>query len=585
MNLYAGKILVVDLTTRRVTTEPIRKEWLREYLGSWGLAVRYYWDTVTPEVEPLSSENAMVIMTGPFTGTLIPMTSRLSLVSKSPHTNTIFQSNIGGAFGPELKYAGYDGLIIKGKADTPVYLKIEDDQVSIENAEALAGKGIFETERLLEEAIGSLDAKCLSIGPAGENQVSYSIVGSDAYRQMGRSGVGALFGSKNLKGIVCRGTGDVRVADMDSFLEKVTHYKKTALLNDDNLWVATDGTPMSVDLTNEFGIHPTRNYTQGVNDNASAINSDAIKAVKVADRACASCPMACGKFTRVGDVVVEGPEYETLCLGGSNCEINDLGAIIRFNNLCDDLGLDTMSCGNTIGLAMDITESDRGDLGLRFGEVDEYLKIIEEIATLSTERGCDLAMGAKKLADKYQSQDMSMEVKGMEMPAYDPRGNYGMGLAYATSERGACHLRAFPLFAEDPFDIESLVQDVVAGQNFGVTKGSMCFCEFWVGLDDELLADLLTSGLGETVTAEELDKAGERIWNLTRLFNVKNGFTDKEDCLPEKVLKRKLEKGPNAGRTFSLEDFGAAMQAYYRLRGWNQEGCGEARRVEFGKLL
>lgn len=583
MNLYAGKILVVDLSERTISTQPLRQDWLRQYWGSWGLALRYYWDAVSPAVEPLAAENAIVIMTGPFSGTLVPLTSRLSLVSKSPHTGTIFTSNVGGAFGPELKYAGYDGLIIKGASATPVYLKIVDDQVSLEDASELMGKGIFATEECLETAVGSADAKTLAIGPAGEQLISYSMIGSESYRQFGRGGTGALFGSKNLKGIVCKGSGTVQVADMSKFLERVTQHKTENLFTEDNLWANTDGTAVLVDATNEMGIHPTRNYTAGINEQKETLNSDAIKAAKLADRACAGCPLACGKFTRVGTSEVEGPEYETLCLGGSNCEVNDLEAIIKFNRICDDLGLDTMSCGSTISLAMEMTEEGRHDFGLRFGDATEYLKVVEEIVALSTERGRDLALGAKKLAAKYQASDLTMEVKGLEMPAYEPRGNYGMGLAYATSERGACHLRAFTIFSEVPFEIEAQVQDVIAAQNFNGIKWSMCFCDFWGSITTEVTADLLSAGLGETVTAAELDQAGERIWNLSRLFNQRNGFTDKEDRLPEKVLKNPLKNGPNAGKTFSPEDFSVALQSYYQQRGWNAQGQpGAAKLAELG---
>lgn len=583
MNLYAGKLLVVDLSERKVTTEPIRKEWIRQYWGSWGLALRYYWDAVPANVDPLSADNAIVIMTGPFSGTLVPLTSRLSLVSRSPHTGTIFTSNVGGAFGPELKYAGYDGLIIKGAADSPVYLKIVDDQVTIEDASAMVGKGIFETEECLEASVGTTGAKTLAIGPAAENLITYSMIGSESYRQFGRGGTGALFGSKNLKGVVCRGTGSVQVADMPKFIERITQHKTENLFTEDNLWANSDGTAVLVDATNEMGIHPTKNYSAGINEQKETLNSDAIKAAKLADRACAGCPLGCGKFTKIGDAEVEGPEYETLCLGGSNCEVNDLEAIIKFNRICDDLGLDTMSCGSTISMAMEMTESGRHDFGIKFGDGEEYLKLVEEIALLSTERGRDLAMGAKKLAEKYQSSDMSMEVKGLEVPAYEPRGNYGMGLAYATSERGACHLRAFTIFSETPFDIDAQVDEVIEGQNFNAIKWSMCYCDFWGSINTEITADLLSVGLGEEVTAEELDRAGERIWNLSRLFNQRIGFTSSDDSLPEKVLKDPLKKGPNAGKTFNPEDFSTALQSYYQKRGWNEQGQpGEAKLVELG---
>lgn len=572
MNLYAGQLLVVDLSKKEISTEPLRQEWIRQYWGSWGLALRYYWDLVEPEVDPLSADNAIVIMTGPFSGTLVPLTSRLSLVSKSPHTGTIFTSNVGGAFGPELKYAGYDGLIIKGASDTPVYLKIIDDQVSLEDAEDMMGKGIFETEENLEAAVGLSGAKTLAIGPAAEKLITYSMIGSESYRQFGRGGTGALFGSKNLKGVVCKGSQSVQVADMPEFIERITHHKQENLFTEDNLWANTDGTAVLVDATNELGMHPTRNYSAGINESKGALNSDAIKAAKLADRACAGCPLACGKFTRIGEAEIEGPEYETLCLGGSNCGINDLEAIIKFNQVCDDLGLDTMSCGSTISMAMEMTESGRHDFGIKFGDSEEYLHLVEEIASLSTERGRDLAMGAKKLAEKYDAADMSMEVKGLEMPAYEPRANYGMGLAYATSERGACHLRAFPIFNETPFEIEALVDEVIESQNFNGIKWSMCYCDFWGSVNTEITAELLSVGLGETVTAAELDQAGERIWTLSRMFNIRNGFGAAEDSLPEKVLKKPLKNGPNAGRIFAPEDFAIALVSYYRKRGWNEQG-------------
>ena len=572
MNLYAGKLLIVDLTEKSISKEPLREEWLKDYRGCWGLALRYYWDLVSPGVDPQSPENAIVIMTGPFGGTLVPLTSRFCMVSKSSQTGTIFESNTGGAFGPELKFAGYDGIIIKGQADSLTYLKIMDDDVSLEDAGSLRGKGIFETEKLLKEAAGSPEAKTLSIGPAGENLIGYSCVGTESYRQMGRAGGGALFGSKRLKGIVCRGTGGISVADMKALREKISHYKETDLMTENNLWAKTDGTPVLMDVINDMGAHPTRNFTYGVNEEIKAINSDAIKAAKLGDRACASCPMACGKFTNINGAEMEGPEYETLCLGGSNCEMNDLEQVIRFNRFCDDLGLDTISCGNTIGMAMDMTEKGRHDFGLRFGEPRDYLEVVSEIATLSTDRGKALAMGTRKLAEKYNAKDLISEIKGLEFPAYEPRANYGMGLAYATSERGGCHMRAFTMFAEDPFDLKALARMVVNGQNFCTIKWSMCVCDFWGTVNPEILADLLTAGLGEEVKPEDLARAGERIWNLTRLFNLRAGFSIDDDVLPQKQMTLPLEKGSHDGRVFKKEDFESARSMYYDMRGWDEKG-------------
>ena len=571
MHLYAGRMLFVHLSTGRIESRPTEKKWLRKYIGGWGLAVRYFFDLVDPAVDPLSPENSMVIMTGPFCGTLVPTSSRTCLVSKSPHSGTIFESNAGGSFGPELKFAGYDGIVVTGKADHPVYLRIEDDRVSLEDATPVSGKGIFETEKWLIGEVGR-GMKSLAIGPAGENMVSYSCVGSEAYRQMGRGGAGALFGSKNLKAVAVKGTGGVQVADMGVFWGKVTEYKESDLLTETNMWAKNEGTPMLMDITNEMGIHPTRNYSAGVNPDRNRLDAEAINAVKIGDRSCASCPLGCGNFTSLNGVQVEGPEYETLCMGGSNCEMNDLEQVMRFNRLCDDMGLDTMSAGATIALAMEMTESGVRDYELGFGQPDGYLSVVEEIARRSTPRGKELALGAARLAEKLGQHDAAAFAKNLEMPAYDPRGNYGMGLAYATSERGACHLRAFPLFSEDPFKLRAMAKEVMDSQNANGAKWSMCLCDFWGSVNHGIMAELLTAGLGRQVSEKDLLTAGERIWNLIRLFNLRAGFTAADDTLSRRLMEKGLEGGPHAGRVLSREQLEEMKALYYHLRGWDAEG-------------
>lgn len=570
-NLYTGQVLRVDLSEGSVKTEKIPEELRKKYIGGWGLAVKYLYDLIEPKVDPMSSDNAVVIMTGPVCGTLVPMSSRTCLVSKSPKTGTIFESNIGGAFGPELKFAGYDGIIITGKSDKPVYLRIENQKVTIEDASPVSGKGIFDTEEWLKKEV-DMEAKSLSIGPAGENLIEFACIGSEAYRQMGRAGGGTLFGSKNLKAVACRGTGGVQVNDIGMFYDKICRHKGENLLTDDNMWAYNFGTPVLVDVTNELGIHPTRNSTLGVNPERRKLNSDAVNDVKIGDRSCSSCPMGCGKFTSINGVEMEGPDYETLCLGGSNCEINDLESVMRFNRLCDDYGLDTMSTGNIIGLAMDITHSGVYDYGISFGDLEQYLALIPEIATGSTERGKDLALGARELASKHGVEDKAAHSKNLEMPAYDPRGNYGMGLAYATSERGACHLRAFTILSEEPFKVKEMTREVMEGQNLNAVKWSLGLCDFWGTVDTAIMADFLTQGLGKKISAEDLDKAGERIWNLNRLFNYKAGFHAADDTLSEKLLSRKLENGPHEGNVMDKEVLVQMKQLLYNLRGWDEEG-------------
>ena len=582
--LYTGQVLHVALTKKEISSKTIPQNLREKYIGGWGLAVKYLYDLIDPKVDPLSADNAFVIMTGPVCGTLVPTSSRTCLVSKSPKTGTIFESNIGGSFGPELKFAGYDGIVVTGKADKPVYLKIEDNVVTLEDAAPLVGKGIFETEAWLKNKI-DFDVKTLSIGPAGENLIEFACIGSESYRQMGRGGAGALFGAKNLKAIAVRGTGGVQVNEMGAFYEKVAEHTNENFLTNDNMWAYNHGTAMLVDVTNEMGIHPTKNFSKGVSNGRLSLNAEAIDDIKIGDRSCASCPMGCGKFTALNGTCMEGPEYETLCLGGSNCEIHDLEAVMKFNRLCDDYGLDTMSTGNIIGLAMEITESGLHDYGIRFGDAQAYLGLIEEIAMGSTPRGKDLALGAKNLAEKHGAPDMAAHAKNLEMPAYDPRGNYGMALGYATSERGACHLRSFTLFEDEPFKVKEMTQAVMKNQNNNAVKWSMGLCDFWGTVDTSIMADFMTKGLGKKVSDLDLEKAGERIWNLTRLFNLKAGFTAVDDTISDRLLTRALENGPYEGKKCDLKALAQMKALLYHLRGWDTKGQPLEKKLEELDLL
>lgn len=281
--------------------------------------------------------------------------------------------------------------------------------------------------------------------------------------------------------------------------------------------------------------------------------------------------MACGNFVRTQKTMVEGPEYETLALAGSNCGIDDIEAVALFNERCDDAGLDTISTGGTIAFAMELTEKGIHDFGVTFGDKDNYLKIPDEIGRLEG-RGKEIAQGVRYLADKYGGKEFAMEIKNLELPGYEPRGNYGMGLAYATSDRGACHMPAFTVFHEKPFDLEAMAQAVVDGQNGNGIKWSMCFCDFWGSVDTEIMSQFLKHGLGKDVSAEELDRIGERVWNLSRIFNIKAGFTKADDDIPTRLKKDPLRKGSNEGKVLSGDDFETMLQIYYRIRGWDSSG-------------
>ncbi len=574
-NCYAGKVLRVDLSSATVVTEPLNEQWARDFIGGKGLGFRYLFDTLPANVNPLSPANVIALFPGALAGTCVATTTRTAVFCRSPATGTILDSYVGGSFGLQLKLAGYDGLIITGRAPRPSYVLVLDNRVEIRDAAPVWGKPIWETDAWMKEQAGDDHLVSLAAGPAGENLVPFACLTSEAYHQAGRGGAGAVFGSKNLKAVAVRGTGSVRVPDIQSFMAMYDDIFHNHLLTDDNLWAYEEGTPTIVDLSQTTGLLPTRGFSEGMFEGVEGINSTAIQARKSRNRACATCPLACGQLTHNTDGPMEGPEYETLGLGGSNCGIDNLDAIIAFNRLCDNLGLDTISTGNVIGLAMLMAQEGIHDFGVHFGNVEEYLAVTENIAHL---RGAvaELARGSHHIAQKYSAEHLVMESKGLEFPAYDPRGSYGMALAYCTSDRGGCHMRAFPVSDEafgnmDPFTLEGKAALVIEGQNFSSVKWTGIFCDFWaISIED--IANLVSSGTGHPYTEEELPTIGERIWNLGRILNVREGFSRKDDYPPSAIFDRPLPAGPAAGKNFTREEYETALSEYYRLRGWTEDG-------------
>lgn len=582
---YTGKLLRVNLTTGQCQVEELNKQWAADYIGGKGLGIKYLYEELLPGIDPLSQDNKLILMTGLFTGTIIPLSGKLAIITKSPATGTILDCSIGGHFAAELKFAGYDAIILEGKAVKPSYLYIENENVEIRDASELWGQGAQDTELILRDRINE-DVKVLVIGPAAENLVTMSCITSEFYRQAGRGGVGAVMGSKNLKAVAVRGSGSVSVPDIKQFVDKLKDVMRTDTLTDTNLWANTDGTPLLVDLNQDTGILPTRNFQEGTFDDYQKINSDAMKAVRSGKNGCFSCALGCGNYSRTGKSTVEGPEYETLALGGSNCGISDLEAIIEFNDLCDNLGLDTISVGNVIAFAMELTEKGIKDFGLRFGDVDAYLKVPELIAARDG-IGVDLGLGVKKLSEKYGGSDFAMQVKGLEFPGYEPRGSWGMGLAYATSDRGACHMRAWPVAQEaygdlDAFTVEGKAQLVIELQHYNAVKFSLILCDFWA-LSLETMATILSNLLERTVSEPELVLVGERVVNLARQFNVREGFTKDKDTLPERIFKETLKTGAAKDQLLPREEFEKMLVEYYSLRGWNRDGRpNEAKLLELG---
>ncbi|MCG8633084.1 MAG: aldehyde ferredoxin oxidoreductase family protein [Desulfobacterales bacterium] len=572
MSLYTGKILKVDLTTRQNEIIPLNQNWAEKFIGGKGLGFRYLIEELSPRTDPLSQENIIIFMTGPFAGTNIPSSSRTGIVTKSPATGTILDSHMGGTFAAELKFAGFDGIVISGRADHPVYLCICDQAIELKDASGVWGKGIYDSEALIEKELGNKKYKKALIGQAGENLIPFACIGTESYRQAGRGGAGAVMGSKNLKAVAVKGTGAVEVKDKKGFTRLYNEAYKEVLANEDNQWVMEEGTPFLVEPISEMGIIPVNNYTRGQLPDSHRISSKKVNKWTRHHRACFSCPLGCGKLTRTKTGMVEGPEYETLSVGGSNCGIERAEPIIRFNELCDDFGLDSISTGNVIGFAMEMTETGLHDFQIKFGQEDEYLKMPGEITCKKPGRGELLALGVKKLSDRVGGSEFAMEVKGLEFPGYDPRGAYGMGLAYATSDRGACHLRAFPAWDAGSYEIEPNV-DVVVDQNqrFAL-KDSATICIFNHGFQVAEITGFLSAGTGKNFTEDEIYLAGERIWNLGRVFNIASGFSGKDDYLPERIHKEGLQNGPHKGKPFVKGDFAEMLRLYYEKRGWDENG-------------
>lgn len=587
---YTGKVLRVDLGSEKISTEPLNKEWARQFIGGKGLGARYLFEELEPGVDPLSPENVLSIWTGPLVGTLVPLTSRYVIVTKSPLTGTFLDSYAGGFFGPEMKYAGFDGVIIKGKAKKPVYLWLNDGKAEIRDAKNIWGKDTYKTEELIRKETGEKMARVASIGVAGENLSLISSVTSDLTRNAGRGGTGAAFGAKNLKAVAARGTLGVEVNDMDSLLPLVKEMIKTDVVdNPDHSGMITDGTPVLVEMSNDAGILPTRNWHEGVFEGHDGINSESIKTrVLVRKRACFDCALACGSWSKVraglfSGAATEGPEYETLGLCGSNCGIKNVEAVIKFVEDCDRHGLDSISTGNAVALAMDLFEKgvlskdDVNGLDLRFGNEEAYAKMPAMIAERKGV-GDLLAEGALRAGRKigHGADGMVMHVKGLEYPAYDPRGTIGMALAYATSDRGACHLRAWPVATDaygsaDPWSTEGKAATCVEDQTRTSVKWSFIFCDFY-GVNFPNMAKYYSVATGYPSSEDELRKTGRRIWNLTRAFNYREGFARKDDTLPERMASEPLPSGKAAGKAVPKESFEKMLSEYYALWGWDDQG-------------
>ncbi len=581
------KALRINLKTGDIKQEKIDMELVKKYLGGRGLASKILKDEIDPKIDPLSEANKMIFANGLLTGTAVPTAGRYMVVTKGPLTGTIASSNSGGFFGAELRKAGWSLVIIEGKADKPVYISIKDSDVKINDASHLWGKTTDVTTDTLIEEFGEKNAKVACIGPAGEKLVKFAAIINDKARAAGRTGVGAVMGSKNLKAIVVKGSERIEVMDkaafMDAVKSKVDLIRKDPITGDG---LPKLGTKVLDSIINQSGLYPTKNFQFGTFEYVEEVNGEALvnKGYLIDNKACYACPIGCGR-----DVVLpngrkgEGPEYESAWAFGADCGVKDLIAISDANFMCNELGLDTISAGTTLACAMELYEKGylpKEDLKdgpeLTFGSSESLLYYLKKIA-YREDLGDKLAEGSYRFAEGYGHPELSMSVKKQELPAYDPRGVQGHSLEYATSNRGGCHVRGYMISPEvlgvpeklDPQSLEGKAGWVKVFQDLTavIDSAGLClFSSFALGADD--YAELINVGTNFGLTTDEVLKIGERIWNLERQFNYEAGITPDEDRLPDR-FKEPLPDGSQKGSFSHYEDL---LVEYYKARGWTEDG-------------
>jgi aldehyde:ferredoxin oxidoreductase len=591
---WQQKILRVNLSTGSCEIEPLNMEWADAYLGSRGLGSKYLYEEMDPAADALSAENKIIFATGPLTGTMASTGGRYTVVTKGPLTGGIACSNSGGKFGGELKMAGYDMLIIEGESDHPVYLHIEDEQVEICDASEIWGKTVWQTEDILAQKYADPLMRFAGIGQAGETLCRYACVVNDKHRAAGRSGVGAVMGAKKIKTIAVRGTVGVRNKDPKAFYDKVNEVNARL---DDRDGMSRDGTLAMIDVTNRFGSLPTRNNRSVSFEGAEKLNPEAMHTPNanghtniVTNGACFGCTIGCGRICKIDPTHFSvkdrpeyhgasgGLEYESAYALGSAVGVDDIDAATFAGFICNEYGMDPISLGGSIAAAMElfdigaIDEKTTAGIKLEFGSA-EALCEIAELAGKGEGFGADIAMGSKRLCEKYGHPDLSMTVKGQEFAAYDGRSMQGMGLAYATSNRGACHLRADPYEHDfETTEIAGKAEIVRDSQHVVAFLDSSGLCLFpggcgWGVEDYRELVDAACDG--DWSGEERMRETGERIWTLEKLFNLRAGLSKKDDTLPKRILEEPADVGTGKGLVCRLDEM---LPEYYELSGWDAEG-------------
>ncbi len=603
MHGWMGKILRVDLTRGTLHAEPLDPQVAKDFIGGRGLGIHILRREMDPLCDPLSAENLMVMATGPLTGSGAPTGARYMITTKSPLTGAITCSNAGGRFPTELKRAGFDALVFSGKADHPVYVWIDAGRAELRDASHLWGRTTHDTtDRVRSETDAQARVAC--IGPAGERLVRFAAVMNDKDRAAGRSGVGAVMGSKNLKAVVVRGTGKVPLADPEGFKalnqEILARFKAAA--KETPLGLTINGTAGVVVTTQHLGVLPTKNWQQGTFAGWEQIHGETLTAkYLVRNKACYACPIGCGRITRVEDPVFggegEGPEYETIYALGSNCMVDNLAAVIKANYICNEQGLDTITMGATIACAMELVE--RGYLAeetvgrpLAWGD-GEALVALTRMTAAREGFGDRLAEGSFRLADSCGHPELAMVAKKQEFPGYEPRGAQAMGLAYATSPIGGSHMRGDPAYFElfgipepvDPLEWKGKAKITKAFQDLSAVIDAAGLCIFFavrnlagkqLDVPPTGIREYLNAATGAAYTLEELIRAGERIITAERQFLNRAGFSRRDDTLPARLTAEPLPDGPAKGMVCHLEEM---LDDYYREQNWSADGVPTADRL------
>jgi aldehyde:ferredoxin oxidoreductase len=598
---WQRKILRINLTQGSCEVEPLNMQWAEQYLGQRGLGSKYLLEEMDPAVDALSPENKLIFATGPLTGTMAATAGRYSVITKGPLTGAIACSNSGGKFGAELKFAGYDLLIIEGQSAKPVYLHIENEKAELCDATDLWGQTTWQTESLIHDRYQDPLMRIASIGPAGENLCRFACVVNDKHRAAGRSGVGSVMGSKRLKAIAVRGTAGLKHADPQRFVSLINSINARLTQREG---YTRDGTLAMIDVTNRFGSLPTRNNRSVRFEGAHNLNPEAMQTPNqhghtnlVTNAACFACTIACGRISKVDPQHFSvrdkpqyhgasgGLEYESAYALGAAVGVDDIDAATYAGFLCNEYGMDPISLGGTIAAAMElydlgiINEADTGGIKLEFGNA-EALCQITELTAKGEGFGKEIGLGSRRLTEKYGHPELSMSVKGQEFAAYDGRSMQGMGLAYATSNRGACHLRAAPFkhdfntteITEKPTIVKDSQDDIAF-----IDSSGLCLFPRGCGWTIEDFLAMVDADSDSKWDLQRLRLTGERIWNLERLFNLRAGFGGKDDTLPKRILEEPADVGVGKGLVSRLPEM---LPEYYQLRGWDEHGVPSAQTLQ-----